>query len=120
RRWSSDAIAAETRLIGDRPAGMTPEDSPVIETVRRTLGVLMPDPRIVLESSSTDSNIALSLGIPAGTLAGGGEGGGQHSLTEWYRPAEAHLGPQNALLTLLMLVGLDGVSAPVLPRRAGT
>jgi acetylornithine deacetylase/succinyl-diaminopimelate desuccinylase-like protein len=117
KRWSSDAIAAETRLIGDRPAGMTPEDSPVIATVRRTLGALMPEQRIVLESSSTDSNIAMSLGIPAVTIAGGGEGGGQHSLTEWYRPAEAHLGPQNALLTLLMLVGLDGVSAPVLARK---
>jgi tripeptide aminopeptidase len=118
KRWSSDAIAAETRLIGDRPAGMMPADSPVIETVRRTLGAIMPEPHIILEASSTDSNIAMSLGIPAVTIAGGGEGGGQHSLTEWYRPTEAHLGPQNALLTLLMLVGMDGVSAPVLSRRA--
>jgi len=119
KRWSADSIAAETRLIGDRPAGMTAEDSPVIETVRRTLGAIMPGPRIVLTASSTDSNLAMSLGIPAVTIAGGGEGGGQHSLNEWYRPTEAHLGPQNALLTLLMLVGLDGVSAPVLARRDG-
>jgi tripeptide aminopeptidase len=41
-----------------------------------------------------------------------------YSLNEWYRPTDAHLGPQNALLTLLMLVGMEGVSAPVLPRRA--
>jgi acetylornithine deacetylase/succinyl-diaminopimelate desuccinylase-like protein len=119
RRWSADSIAAETRLIGDRPAGMTAEDSPVIETVRRSLGAIMPEPRIVLAASSTDSNLAMSLGIPAVTIGGGGEGGGQHSLKEWYRPTEAHLGPQNALLTLLMLVGLDGVSTPVLARRAG-
>jgi len=120
KRWTSDAIAVEIRLIGDRPAGMTAADSAVIETVRRTLGAIMPEPRIVLSASSTDSNLAMSLGIPAVTIAGGGEGGGQHSLKEWYRPTEAHLGPQNALLTLLMLVGLDGVSAPVLARRAGT
>ena len=118
KRWSADSITAETRLIGDRPAGMTAEDSPVIETVRRTLGAVMPEPRIVLAASSTDSNLAMSLGIPAVTIGGGGEGGGQHSLNEWYRPTEAHLGPQNALLTLLMLAGMDGVSAPVLPRRA--
>jgi tripeptide aminopeptidase len=118
KRWSSEAIAAETRLIGDRPAGMTAADSPVIETVRCTLSAIMPEPCIVLAASSTDSNIAMSLGIPAVTIGGGGEGGGQHSLNEWYRPTEAHLGPQNALLTLLMLVGMDGVSAPVLTRRA--
>jgi hypothetical protein len=76
-----------------------------------------PGAPIEFAASSTDSNLAMSLGIPAVTIGGGGEGGGQHSLNEWYKPTNAHLGPQNALLTLLTLAGLAGVSDPVLPRR---
>jgi hypothetical protein len=45
------------------------------------------------------------------TIGGGGEGGNGHSRNEWYKPVDAYLGPQNALLTILMLSGLDGVTA---------
>jgi hypothetical protein len=41
---------------------------------------------------------------------GGGEGGNWHSRNEWYRPTDAWYGRQNALLTILVLTGLDGVS----------
>ena len=118
-RWGSDKITVEIKLIGDRPAGATPQASTIIETARRAVMAVAPGAPIEFAASSTDSNLAMSLGLPAVTVGGGGEGGGQHSLTEWYRPTNAHLGPQNALLTLLMLAGLDGVSDPVLPRRAG-
>ena len=67
--------------------------------------------------SSTDSNLAMSLGIPAVTIGGGGEGGNWHSRNEWYKPTDAWMGPQNALLTVLMLSGLDGVSKPALAVR---
>jgi tripeptide aminopeptidase len=118
KRWGSDKIAVEIKLIGDRPAGATPADTPIVMAARRALAAVAPGAAIELAASSTDSNIAMSLGIPAVTIGAGGEGGGQHSLSEWYKPTEAHLGPQNALLTLLLLAGLDGVSKPVLARRA--
>jgi tripeptide aminopeptidase len=118
RRWGSDKINVEPKLIGDRPAGVVAEDFPLVETARRSAAAIARGPRIVLAGSSTDSNLAMSLGIPAVTIGGGGEGGNWHSLNEWYRPTDAYLGPQNALLTLLMLVGMEGVSAPVLPKRA--
>ena len=51
----------------------------------------------------------MSLGIPAVTIGGGGEGGNWHSRNEWYKPVNAWYGPQNALLTVLILTGLDGV-----------
>ena len=114
-RWRSDRIAVEIKLIGDRPAGMTPQASPIVEAARRAVTALAPGAPIEFAASSTDSNLAMSLGIPAVTIGGGGEGGGQHSLNEWYKPTDAHLGPQNALLTLLMLAGFAGVSDPVLP-----
>jgi acetylornithine deacetylase/succinyl-diaminopimelate desuccinylase-like protein len=118
-RWGSDKITVEIKLIGDRPAGMTPEGSPIIAAARRAVAAVAPGSAIELAASSTDSNLAMSRGIPAVTIGGGGEGGGQHSLAEWYKPTDAQRGPQNALLTLLMLAGLAGVSEPVLRRRGG-
>ncbi len=67
--------------------------------------------------SSTDCNIPISLGIPAIAIPGGGKSGGNHSLGEWYDPTLGHLGPQNAFLTVLLLVGLAGVTTPLLGRR---
>ena len=71
-------------------------------------------PRVI---ASTDSNLAMSLGIPAVTIGGGGEGGNWHSRNEWYRPVDAYFGPQHALLTILALSGLDGVTKPALAVR---
>jgi tripeptide aminopeptidase len=117
KRWNSDQIGVECNLIGDRPAGITPENSPIVAAARRTLTATTREPHIALAASSTDANLPMSLGIPAVTIAGGGEGGNQHSRNEWYKPTDAYFGPQNALLTVLMLVGLAGVNDPVLPRQ---
>ena len=117
RRWNSGQLGVEIKLIGDRPAGAVPEDAPIVQASRRVIAALSPGSKITLAGASTDSNLAISLGIPAVTIGGGGDGGSWHSLAEWYKPDEAYLGPQNALLILLMLVGVDGVSQPVLMAR---
>ncbi len=117
RRWGSDKISVEIKLIGDRPAGVVAEDSPLVEAARRSAAAIARGPRVVFAGASTDSNFAMSLGIPAITIGGGGEGGNWHPLNEWYKPTDAYLGPQNVLLTLLLLAGMEGVSKPVLPRR---
>jgi tripeptide aminopeptidase len=120
RRWNSDQIGVECNLIGDRPAGVTAGNSPIVAAARRSLTAITGEPDIVLAASSTDANLPMSLGIPAVTIAGGGEGGNQHSRNEWYKPTNAYFGPQNALLTVLTLVGVAGVSAPSLPRRTNS
>jgi acetylornithine deacetylase/succinyl-diaminopimelate desuccinylase-like protein len=117
RRWGSDKISVEIKLIGDRPAGVVAEDSPLVEAARRSAAAIARGPHVVFAGASTDSNLAMSLGIPAVTIGGGGEGGNWHSLNEWYKPTDAYLGPQNVLLTLLLLAGMEGVSAPLLPHR---
>jgi acetylornithine deacetylase/succinyl-diaminopimelate desuccinylase-like protein len=119
-RWKSDKMTVEVRLIGDRPAGIVPMDSPIVQASQRTVAAVTKGPRPTFAGSSTDSNIAMSLGIPAVTIGGGGEGGNWHSRNEWYKPVNAWYGPQNALLTVLMLSGLDGVTKPTLSvRNAG-
>lgn len=118
RRWDAGAVEVDIELIGDRPAGRVPEDSPVVQAARRAIAAVAPGTRITLAGASTDSNVPIALGVPAVTLAGGGEGGNWHSLAEWYKPTDAHRGPQAVLLTLLTLVGVDGVSRPTLPVKA--
>jgi tripeptide aminopeptidase len=88
--------------IGDRPAAALPADSPLLDALRavdRHLGL-----RTDLRLGSTDANIPLSLGVPALSMGAGGEGGGAHTLAEWYSPKHRELGLKRVLLlTLAML-----------------
>jgi acetylornithine deacetylase/succinyl-diaminopimelate desuccinylase-like protein len=118
-RWNSDKIAVDIKLIGDRPAGIVAMDSPIVQATQRAVAVVSRAPRVTFAGSSTDSNWAMSLGIPAVTIGGGGEGGNWHSRNEWYKPVDAYYGPQHALLTILVLTGLDGVAKPALQVRQG-
>jgi acetylornithine deacetylase/succinyl-diaminopimelate desuccinylase-like protein len=119
-RWKTDRLSVEIKLIGDRPAGMVAADSPVVLAAQKSVAAVAPGQKVGLAGSSTDSNQPMSLGIPAVTIGGGGEGGNWHSRNEWYKPVDAWLGPQRAMLTVLMLQGLDGVSQPTLAVRQGT
>ena len=89
----------------------------LLERVAARIGILRPG--WLLSAASTESNVALSTGIPAATLSGGGRGDKFHSLEEWYEPLNSWLGPQYVLLTVLALVGVDGVSEPLLQHSAG-
>jgi tripeptide aminopeptidase len=116
-RWKSDKLSVEIKLIGDRPAGIVALDAPIVQATQRAVAAIARGPRVTFAGSSTDSNLAMSLGIPAVTIGGGGEGGNWHSRNEWYKPVEAYLGPQSALLTILVLTGLDGTARPALAAR---
>jgi tripeptide aminopeptidase len=115
-RWNNGEISVEFKLIGDRPVGRTPTESPLVQVAALAfdaLGIELQQ----LSISSTDSNVPMSLGIPAITIAGGGEGGGAHSPDEWFSPINSQVGPQAALLVILSLVGVDGVSPAQLIER---
>jgi hypothetical protein len=62
----------------------------------------------VLDQSSTDSNIPISLGIPAITLGAGGTSGNSHTLEEWFDPRGREIGLKRSLLVMLAMVGLGG------------
>jgi tripeptide aminopeptidase len=85
--------------IGDRPAGQLALDAPLLSLLRavdRHLAI-----RTELRVASTDANIPLSLGIPAVSIGGGGEGGGIHTRGEWYDARGRELGLRRLLLLLL-------------------
>lgn len=99
RRGSAKAVRSSIEKIGDRPAGRLPESSPlrdVLRAVDRHLSIRT-EPRI----ASTDANIPLSIGVPAVSLGGGGEGGGIHTRGEWYDARGRELGLRRLLLLLL-------------------
>lgn len=119
-RWDNGEIRVEFRLIGDRPVGRTPADSPLVQAAALAFDATGAELQ-ELSTSSTDSNVPMALGIPAITIAGGGNGGAAHSPDEWFVPTESWRGPQTAFLLTLALVGIEGLSEPVLtPRDAGS
>ncbi|WP_158742884.1 M20/M25/M40 family metallo-hydrolase [Acidisphaera sp. L21] len=92
--------------IGDRPAGNTPEDSELVQLAHAAISAHGYQPRFV--SSSTDANIAMSLGIPALRIGSGGTGGRGHSLEEWIdvEPTQSIRGMTAGLATVLAAAGM--------------
>lgn len=99
RAASGSVLKSDMKLVSNRPAGQTAVSSPLVTSAQAAIASMGKD--AVLEFSSTDSNIPISLGIPAITMGGGGRSGNAHSLEEWFEPAEAWKGPQTVLLTIL-------------------
>jgi len=100
-RWGKNVLSVDKALVGDRPAGQTPANSPIVQaavSVTRTLGF-----PVTLDEGSTDSNIAMNLGIPAITIDGGGRGRGSHALDENFDQTNSFQGSQRALLLCIAL-----------------
>jgi acetylornithine deacetylase/succinyl-diaminopimelate desuccinylase-like protein len=102
RRWARPGMIVATKeLVGDRPAGVTPESSPIVQTaqaVARALGFA-----VTLGEGSTDSNLPISLKIPAITIGGGGRGSNGHALSEAFDETDSWKGTQNAVLLAVAL-----------------
>jgi len=101
-RWNQNGrLTVEKQLVGDRPPGLTPVSSPIVEvalSVTKALG-LAP----TLDEGSTDANTPMSLGIPAITIDAGGQGTGAHALEETFDTQESWKGTQRALLLTIAL-----------------
>jgi tripeptide aminopeptidase len=98
-------VSFEMKQIGERPAAELRKDARVLEIVRAVDSHL----RIVSSRrrASTDANIPLFLGLEAISIGAGGQGGGAHTLHEWYDPAGRDLGLKRILLTVLALSGIQ-------------
>lgn len=94
-----EVLSLKIERIGDRKAGALPQQSPLLgslHAVDRHLGI-----RTESRIGSTDANHPLSLGIPALAIGAGGQGGGIHTLDEWYDPMGRDLALRRILLLLL-------------------
>jgi len=102
---SANLLNLKIDVLGVRPAGELPENSPLLAALLAADNQL--GNRSRRERSSTDANIPLSLGIPAISLGAGGRSGNAHTLEEWYDPAGRELGLQRVALTVLSVAGLE-------------
>lgn len=91
--------------IGNRPSGIVKESVPLIQKTIAATQYMGVEPRLTI--GSTDSNIPISLGVPAVTIGRGGDGGGAHSLDEWWINKEGYKSIQLALLILLSESGIS-------------
>ncbi|HET6679618.1 MAG TPA: M20/M25/M40 family metallo-hydrolase [Gemmatimonadaceae bacterium] len=112
-RWPNSRAKLTVRIdtIGIRPAGAQPDSAYIVRVAQgagRVLGFEAPT-----GASSTDSNLPISLGIPAITIDGGGRGRGAHSLDESYDDGDkGWLGPQWAALVVASLAGVSATPVP--------
>jgi tripeptide aminopeptidase len=99
-------VTVTPKLIGERPTGATSQDAAIVKTTAAAVRALGYTP--LLEASSTDSNIPISLGIPAVTIGSGGTGGRAHSLDEFIDVAkpESVRGMSVGLAALLAMAGV--------------
>ncbi len=99
-------IELEMTLVGDRPSGQTSESANIVKfavAAFEAFGI-----RPTFRISSTDSNVPISLGIPAITIGRGGLSGRSHSLDEWVdiEREPTVRGIQVVLTTILAIAGV--------------
>jgi tripeptide aminopeptidase len=104
RAMSGTILAVKFEPVGNRPSGETPVNAPIVQAAIDCSRVLGIEPR--LDCSSTDSNIPISMGIPAITIGAGGMSSNCHTLAEWYEPTGRALGLKRLLLLTVTLAGL--------------
>lgn len=101
-RWNlRGRLSVDVKLVGDRPAGRTSETAPIVQAAISVTRAL--DLPVQLDEGSTDSNIPMSLDVPAVTIDGGGRGSGAHSLGETFDSTDSWKGTQRALLLAIAL-----------------
>jgi tripeptide aminopeptidase len=105
RRNGDPSLTVKLELIGERPTGETPADSALVKLAIEATRLMGFEPR--LEQSSTDSNLPISLGIPAVTLGAGGTSSYSHTLAEWFDPRDRDKGLKRGLLIVLGLAGIN-------------
>lgn len=119
-RWGAEgdnAVRLTLEPIGHRPGGQQSDNVSVLQAARAAMNELGIELK-KYDAASTDHNIAIHCGVPATTLGGGGTEGCNHNVKEWYDPKDGYLGAQLAFFTALLLVGMQGVTAPLLEKRA--
>lgn len=96
KRRNRDSVTTEVTVLGERPAGQTPDSSPIVRTALDVLRQLDLDP--YTDASSTDANVPISRGIPS-VCIGITRGEGSHRVEEYIQ-----IPPISSGLTQLLML----------------
>jgi tripeptide aminopeptidase len=99
RRRGTAGLRYRLEAIGDRPSGETPSSAPLVKLAVEATRQLGETPELV--ASSTDANVAISLGIPAIAIGAGGDSSGMHTLAESYSNERGAEGIERVLRIVL-------------------
>jgi tripeptide aminopeptidase len=107
RSITQGKIEVDVKMIGDRPFGQVAMNSPIVQAAGAVIQAF--GMNATYGTSSTDSNIPMSMGIPAITLESGGIGGRNHTLEEWIdvEKGPSVRGVEIAMGVLLSLAGIQ-------------
>ena len=105
RSTAEGPVGAELDLTGERPGGQTAQSTALVQAATGAMRALGQQP--VYGSSSTDSNLPMSLGIPAITIDTGIRGDRAHAPDEWIDVERTSTisGLQRVLLLVLTVAG---------------
>ncbi|MFQ5538630.1 MAG: M20/M25/M40 family metallo-hydrolase [Gemmatimonadota bacterium] len=106
-RRDGPALTVVKDRIGDRPSGEMPASTPLVQRALASTEVFGETGE--LARSSTDSNIPISLGIPAVTIGRGGVGAHGHSPDEYWVNENGPRAIQRAILLVVAEAGLAGI-----------
>lgn len=98
RRRRDEALTITIDQVGQRPVGRTDLDSSLVQSTKAALESMGLAAQFT--SSSTDSNIPMSLDIPAITMGKGGIGRNAHAPDESWENKDPHLAIQALLLVV--------------------
>lgn len=107
RSTKAGSVSYAAKVIGERPAGATPETADIVVLTEAAITALGYKP--ARHAGSTDSNIPMSLGVPALTIGAGFLGGRAHALDEWIdiEKAPTVKGMSVGLAALLAVAGVE-------------
>ena len=103
-RRRGEPLTVDLDKIGARPSGETDPSAALVQRAIAANAFFGAGGE--LGRSSTNSNIPISLGVPAVTIGRGGVGGENHSPSEWWINRDGPLAIQRALLLVVAEAGL--------------
>ena len=109
-------VEVDVKKVGDRPVGNQNFEDTIVQAAKNAYESMGLEPSFS-PAGSVDANIPISIGIPGLAVGCGGQAGGAHSASEWYIPDNISQGQAKLILLLMGLLGVEGVSDPLLPKR---
>ncbi|MBR6615274.1 MAG: M20/M25/M40 family metallo-hydrolase [Lachnospiraceae bacterium] len=114
-RWNhpTETLELQIDILSQRPGGFQPVEAPVVQAAMAAYEAYGIEPKLQ-KGASTDSNIPISMGIPAVTVSRGGIQIDGHTVNERFQPDHAYVGTQRDLILALMLAGYEDIAEPVI------
>lgn len=114
-RWNhlTETLELQIDILSQRPGGVQPVEAPVVQAAMAAYEAYGIEPKLQ-KGASTDSNIPISMGIPAVTVSRGGIQIDGHTVNERFQPDHAYVGTQRDLILALMLAGYEDIAEPVI------